>query len=70
MKTKLAFDSAITKAIRGAMPQPLTQAAVWLGVRDDRNKLVAFVRDRTGTSGNELTKQVYEYETEMKKRYG
>mgnify|MGYP003528256474 CR=1 FL=1 len=70
MKTKLAFDSAITKAIRGAMPQQVTQADVWAGVRDDRNRLVAFVRDRTGASGEDLTKQVYEYETEMKRRYG
>lgn len=73
MKTKIAFDSALRKAVRGAMGgggQPVTQADVWDGVKGDTGRLVSFVRERTGASGEQLAKHVYEYETEMRKRYG
>lgn len=70
MKTKIAFDNALAKAMRSAIPEPVTQADIWANVRGDRGKLVAFVRDRTGAQGTDLTNRVYEYETEMKRRYG
>ena len=58
------------KEMPGLQRQRPSQQQVWLGVRQDPQKLMAYVKERTGASGDELLRQMDAYSQEMTRRYG
>lgn len=56
---------------QSSLPRPKPpQSAVWLSVRDNPDKLLGYVQQRTGLSGNDLLREVAAYTSTMKERYG
>ena len=65
------MQQAIGKAMAGLpLKRPPDPSRVWLTVRDDPDKLLGYVAERTKLTGNELLKEVSAYSQAMRERYG
>lgn len=66
------MEQAIGKAMAGLpLPRkPVDPGQVWANVRDNPDKLLGYVADRTKLTGTELLKEVAAYSSAMRERYG